>query len=65
MFMADEADRGNETAELFLTLARNAVPAVTAPIGVGICINCGVDVEGEARWCDSECMSDYMQHGHK
>jgi len=63
--MADECDRGNETAELFLSVARAAVKPAVAPMGIGICINCGADVAGDARWCDTECRADWEAHGHK
>jgi hypothetical protein len=58
--MADEADRGNDAAELFLKIARDNVPAAVPAEGIGICINCGVDVEGDRRWCGVECRDDYL-----
>ena len=57
--MPDPADLGNETAELFLQADlrnRKAAPVVH---GVGFCLNCGVAVEGDLRWCDRECMADW------
>ena len=63
--MADEADRGNETAELFHKLALAAMPKPVAIHGIGMCLNCGDELEGEARWCDAECRDDWEAHGHK
>lgn len=57
--MADVIDSGNETAAFFLEVARkNATPPVPVA-GVGMCLNCGAAVEGDARWCDTECRSDW------
>ena len=57
--MADEADRANDAAELFLDISLKSVPVAVPAEGIGICINCGVDVEGERRWCDKDCMADW------
>ncbi|MES2346590.1 MAG: DUF2116 family Zn-ribbon domain-containing protein [Pseudomonadota bacterium] len=65
--MADEADRANDTAELYLRLALSQSAAVV-PVeikGDGHCINCEVAIEGDARWCDSECREDWMQYGQR
>lgn len=63
--MADEADRGNDTAELFLQAALLNRKGPTLPHGIGICFNCAAAVEGDARWCDAECRQDWEQHGKK
>lgn len=53
--MADIADKGNDAADLFLSVAlRNRQPAAkVAPSGA--CLHCAAPVEGDRRWCDSEC----------
>ena len=62
--MADEADRGNDTADLLLQVAlRNAQRTGTPTTGIGMCLNCQVEVEGDARWCGSECRDDYLRYG--
>lgn len=59
--MSDPADQGNDAAELFLDIAkRNHKPPVEIH-GIGICLNCGAAVEGEKRWCDTECRNDWEQ----
>jgi len=57
--LADEADRGNDTAELYLAAALRKVKAPAAITGAGLCFNCGADIEGDARWCDIDCRADY------
>lgn len=57
--MADEADRGNEAAELFLDAAMKNRKQAVIPAGIGMCLNCGEDVEGENRWCDNDCRQDW------
>ena len=59
--MADEADRANDAAELFLDISLKSVPVAVPAQGIGICINCGVDVEDERRWCGPECRDDYLR----
>lgn len=62
--MADEADRGNDTAELLLQVAlRNTQRAGTPTAGLGFCLNCQCEVEGDARWCGVECRDDYLRYG--
>jgi hypothetical protein len=59
--MADIIDDGNKTAEFFLkaALQNRQRGAVQAPSGVGMCLNCGADVEGDRRWCDADCRDDW------
>jgi len=61
--VSDIADKGNEAADLFLSAAlrnrQNA--AITAPTsGIGICLNCHAEVEGERRWCNAECRDEWQ-----
>lgn len=59
--MADIIDDANEKAELFLAAAlasHHSKPKVSTP-GIGICLNCSADVEGERRWCDAACRNDW------
>ena len=55
--MADEADKANETAEVFLAAAlRNYKHSpIIQPAGDGGCMQCGADVTPERRWCDATC----------
>lgn len=59
--MSDEADRGNDAAEFFLGLALKEqsakVPGI--PKGIGMCFNCDAEVQGDARWCDTDCRADW------
>lgn len=57
--MSDEADRGNETAEVFLDAALSKrVPEGPRPDGR--CHNCGAYLRlNGARWCNAECRDDW------
>lgn len=60
--MADEADKGNEAAELFLKSALYQRKRKTVPIhikGIGICLYCLEEVEGDRRWCNAECRDEW------
>lgn len=59
--MADEADRGNDTAELFLGAALKNVPPPGIPAGFGMCLNCDAELQGDARWCDVACRDDWQR----
>jgi hypothetical protein len=63
--MSDEADKGNEAAELFLLAALSKSQRTPpAPTGDGLCINCGVLCETiNHRWCSLECREDYVKYG--
>lgn len=63
--MSDIADQGNEAAELFLQVARRNQKPATEIKGLGFCLNCGAAVEGERRWCDTECRADWEQANAK
>ena len=63
--MADEADRGNDAADLFLATALAALPKQSAIQGIGICLNCGAELQGDARWCDADCRDDWERHAKK
>lgn len=58
---ADIIDKANDTAELLLAASlRNRQHSATKPqSGVGVCLNCGAEVEGDRRWCDSDCRDDW------
>ena len=60
--MADEIDRANEAAELFLTaaLSKQQSLEVSTPKGVGMCLNCETDLDDDRRWCDAACRDDYF-----
>ena len=57
--MSDEADKGNDTAEVFLAAALQNRKPVLKMHGIGMCLNCGAGVSGENRWCDKDCMKDW------
>jgi hypothetical protein len=61
--MADILDQADEAQEAFMRSALSHVPPPTTPPGIGLCINCGVAVEGDARWCDDECRDDWQKYG--
>lgn len=62
----DEIDRANELAELFRQNALNSVKPVEIPKGIGMCMNCGAEVEGDRRFCDADCRDDHERYskGH-
>lgn len=62
--MADIVDRGNDrveeiTSDALGRIRRQAAQLDTA--GIGVCINCGVPVDGDVRWCDDECRADWQR----
>lgn len=61
--MADEADIANDIAEAERQRAIAEARVFHHQPGIGICINCGVDVEGERRWCSKECCDDWEKYG--
>lgn len=63
--MADEIDKANEHAELFLDVALKNHKTKPIPGGVGMCLNCGCGVEGDARWCGVDCREDWERYGKK
>lgn len=56
--MADEADQGNEIAELYLQQALTHRPRETALPTTGFCHNCGDPAEN-AAFCCVECRDDW------
>ena len=58
--VSDIIDKGNETADFFLEVAKRNVAPQPEQHGVGMCLNCGVDVPGDARWCGVECRDDWQ-----
>lgn len=63
--MADEADIANDLADLERERAIREARQFHHQPGIGVCINCGVDVEGERRWCSKECMDDYIKYAKR
>ncbi|MBS4049402.1 MAG: hypothetical protein KG075_23860 [Alphaproteobacteria bacterium] len=61
--MADIIDQANDTADLFLrsSLLKRQQSAKDPPSGIGMCLSCGEDVEGERRWCDAGCRDDWQR----
>lgn len=59
--MPNEADYGNEAAELFLQDSLTHVPTDALPL-TGFCHNCDEPVA--AHFCDRECHRDYEYRMH-
>lgn len=59
--MADIIDDANATADLFLSAAllKQAQVSKVRPSGIGVCLYCGTDVDGDRRWCDVECRDEW------
>ena len=59
--MADECDQAGDLIEFFekVAIAEAHARASCYQPGIGICINCGVDVDGDRRWCSVECRDDF------
>lgn len=59
--MADIIDEANDKADLFLRAAlSNRQQSAKVPAhGIGMCLNCGADVEGDRRWCDVDCRNQW------
>lgn len=61
--MADILDQADDAQEAFMRDSlsrRKPVPAATA--GIGMCLNCGAAVQGDARWCDVPCRDDWERN---
>lgn len=61
--MADDADIANDLADAERERAIAEARVFHGQPGIGICINCGVAVEGDKRWCSSECRDDWEEYG--
>lgn len=61
----DILDMADETQQTFMRVAMSNVPAPTTYHGIGMCLNCGAGVDGERRWCDSDCRNDWERHARK
>lgn len=61
--MADIIDNANDTADLFLreSLRKQQQRATSTPSGIGMCLFCGEEVEGDRRWCDAVCRDDWQR----
>jgi hypothetical protein len=59
--MSDIIDDANDAADLFLesALHRQRKKVRDTPKGIGICLTCGVEVEGFRRWCGPECRDEW------
>lgn len=64
--VADVLDKADEAQEAFM---REALSRVGRPLqqvaGIGMCLNCGAEVQGDGRWCDADCRDDWEKHGRK
>lgn len=63
--MSDEADKGNDTADLFLKADLSHLKPVPPAHGIGMCMNCGAAVSGDKRWCDVECREDWERANNR
>lgn len=61
--MGDIIDQANDAADLFLRSALSKRQRnVTHTDGIGLCLNCGADVEDtRKRWCDADCRDDWQK----
>ena len=58
--MSDLVDNANATAEYLAGLAvKDARTKRQGPKPTGHCLNCGETLNGERRWCDKDCASDW------
>ena len=58
--MADIADITTDRLELEEALRRQLAPVGIGPAPIGRCHNCEAPLEGEARFCDADCRSDWQ-----
>jgi hypothetical protein len=60
--MADVIDQGNERAEQFLAhaLGQASCKAKALP-PIGSCYNCECPLDGDKKFCDTDCRDDYQQ----
>ncbi len=61
----DILDMADETQETFMRAAMSNVGRPLQVHGIGMCLNCGAAVDGERRWCDTDCRNDWERHGRK
>jgi len=59
--MADEIDRGNEAAELFLDVALKNKKPEGPSFNVEHCYYCLEPTAYGQRWCDSDCRDDFFK----
>lgn len=59
--MADQFDRASDLEELerLSLLALHEKRRAASPESTGSCLYCGEPLEGDLRWCDSECRDDW------
>ena len=59
--MADEFDRASELSEFFLemNIKKQRQQNTETPKGIGVCLNCEGEIEGDGRWCCAECRDDW------
>jgi hypothetical protein len=58
--MSDIADNADAATDAFMREAFANLKPSQIPNGVGFCLNCGAGVDGNKRWCDSECRDDWQ-----
>lgn len=60
--MGDIVDDANERVQNFLDAALAKVPKPKKIVGIGVCLNCGCEVEGDRRWCGPECRDEWVRY---
>jgi hypothetical protein len=59
--MADEADKADEMIERQMAAAIKAIQGNTRMRPIGLCYFCQSEVEGDARFCDKDCLADWQK----
>ena len=60
--MADIADTAGDAWEVIsAALIANAGSGAPRYESTGRCLNCDAEVEPERRWCDKDCMQDFLR----
>ncbi len=56
--MTDVVDEAQEVTEAFIAQSLRNRKTLTIPFS-GVCLSCEEPVEGQRRFCDSECRADW------
>lgn len=57
--MPDIIDIANDIADADRERCIQNARLFKPPVGIGMCLNCDEDVDGDARWCDADCQEDW------
>jgi RNA polymerase-binding transcription factor DksA len=60
--MSDEADLTQDRLEKEETIRKQYLTTIKYVESTGYCLNCGVTLPPNRRWCDKDCADDWDYH---